>query len=344
MGLDCKSFPFMPISPKYEWDQTPEEVQIRLDVVGRTVSDTHLDINDATFTFISHPYLLKIDLYANVIPDQCSARFTSQQVSCVLVKAEQSDWPSLDAKGEKMAIICRRENAREKSINVENESSKKRLSLWNTAQKASVEQQLQLENRKTSEISSRKKEELEKERTQLAHWQAQIGLETDEDSDDEEQLRDDRGQEPYFGKGWKPIPGRHSPSVSVSSTDEHTHQGPSLQSGVPSKRTDAQQQWTDHNASLREVTPHQGRLNREKPTAVSSRPRKPLSPVCVDFTALETQHLPARQKREEDIRAYRKTTLGSPHAGNKDLRDRHPAYLKEQGDNLFRQKKLLGGH
>lgn len=79
----------MPICPKYEWDQTPDQVQIRLDVLGRTLNDTHLDVNDAVFTFISHPYFLRLDLYADVISDRCKARFTTQGISCVLAKVRQ---------------------------------------------------------------------------------------------------------------------------------------------------------------------------------------------------------------------------------------------------------------
>jgi hypothetical protein len=39
--------------------------------------------------------------------------------------------------------------------------------------------------------------------------------------------------------------------------------------------------------------------------------RKALPPVMVEFSPLETEHLPAREKREEGIRAYRKSSLVS---------------------------------
>jgi CS domain len=80
------SVAIMPITPKYDWDQTVEEVHIRLHVVGRTVNDTHLDVNDAVFTFISHPYMLQLILYADIVPDLCKSRITTSEVCCVLAK------------------------------------------------------------------------------------------------------------------------------------------------------------------------------------------------------------------------------------------------------------------
>ena len=69
-------------------------------------------------------------------------------------------------------------------------------------------------------------------------------------------------------------------------------------------------------------------------------PRQPLEPVSVQFTKLETDHLPAREHREEEIRIYKKTNnIGQSTEQNdgQGLAERQPAFLKDKGDALYEQ-------
>lgn len=58
----------------------------------------------------------------------------------------------------------------------------------------------------------------------------------------------------------------------------------------------------------------------------------------VDFTKLEFPHLPAREKREEELKLYKKTQEDAMRTANSvDVSDRQPIFLKDKGDALYAQ-------
>ncbi|MEW5311990.1 MAG: hypothetical protein WDW38_003655 [Sanguina aurantia] len=72
-------------------------------------------------------------------------------------------------------------------------------------------------------------------------------------------------------------------------------------------------------------------------------PRTRLQAVPVDFTRLETGHLPARQVREEEIKAYKKKAVDERLlADSVDVADRQPLFLKDKGDALYQQGNYRG--
>jgi Flp pilus assembly protein TadD len=67
----------------------------------------------------------------------------------------------------------------------------------------------------------------------------------------------------------------------------------------------------------------------------------PLPDAQVDFTKLEFAHLPAREKREEEIRLYkRKQAAAAAMTDSIDIADRQPMFLKDKGDALFKQNNF----
>lgn len=59
--------------------------------------------------------------------------------------------------------------------------------------------------------------------------------------------------------------------------------------------------------------------------------------MSVEFTQLETGHLPARENRESEIKQYKKKYANDKLlADSADVSDRQPAFLKDKGDTLFR--------
>jgi hypothetical protein len=61
----------------------------------------------------------------------------------------------------------------------------------------------------------------------------------------------------------------------------------------------------------------------------------------VDFTKLEIAHLPAREKREEEIRLYKqKQAAAAALTDSIDIADRQPVFLKDKGDVLFKQNNF----
>ncbi|KAG2439034.1 hypothetical protein HYH02_006562 [Chlamydomonas schloesseri] len=79
-------------------------------------------------------------------------------------------------------------------------------------------------------------------------------------------------------------------------------------------------------------------------------PRAKLEPVQVTFTKLETGHLPAREHREEEIRAFRKQSraaaleAGAGEGGGEatDLAERQPLFLKDKADGMFKAGNFSG--
>ena len=62
--------------------------------------------------------------------------------------------------------------------------------------------------------------------------------------------------------------------------------------------------------------------------------------VQVEFTKLEFSHLPAREKREEEIRLYKEKQAAAADAATDslDVSDRQPVFLKDKGDALHAQR------
>jgi dyslexia susceptibility 1 candidate gene 1 protein len=59
----------------------------------------------------------------------------------------------------------------------------------------------------------------------------------------------------------------------------------------------------------------------------------------VDFTKLEFPHLPAREKREAEIRLYKqKQSEASAVTDALDITERQPVFLKDKADALFKQR------
>lgn len=64
----------------------------------------------------------------------------------------------------------------------------------------------------------------------------------------------------------------------------------------------------------------------------------PISDVKVEFTKLEFPHLPAREKREQELKLYKKTQEDAMRTTNSiDISDRQPIFLKDKGDSLYAQ-------
>jgi hypothetical protein len=63
--------------------------------------------------------------------------------------------------------------------------------------------------------------------------------------------------------------------------------------------------------------------------------------VQVNFTKLEFPHLPAREKREQELKLYKKAQEDAMRQTNSiDISDRQPIFLKDKGDALFTQGNL----
>jgi dyslexia susceptibility 1 candidate gene 1 protein len=66
-------------------------------------------------------------------------------------------------------------------------------------------------------------------------------------------------------------------------------------------------------------------------------PRSRAATVPVAFTPTETEHLPAREQREEELRVFKRGAAKGKPDDSVDVADRTPAFLKDKGDALYKQ-------
>ena len=73
--------------------------------------------------------------------------------------------------------------------------------------------------------------------------------------------------------------------------------------------------------------------------AFASKHRTTCGAVQVAFTKLEFPHLPAREKREEELKLYKqKQRDACALTDSLDISERQPVFLKDKGDALFAQR------
>ncbi|GLI70787.1 hypothetical protein VaNZ11_015654 [Volvox africanus] len=166
----------------------------------------------------------------------------------------------------------------------------------------------------------------------------------------------------YYGRGWRP------PQASDASAPE-TRQGEAGASACRRKPKGASEDEGDDGGKRAKGSDGRGSSDSEGegPAAVVSDgraavvaaphrpatgvtfkplppPRARLQPVQVSFTKLETGHLPAREQREEDIRAFRKQARAAAEddPDTIDIAERQPLFLKDKGDEMFKAGNYSG--
>lgn len=70
----------MPVTPQYEWSQTDDQVVIRVRLPGITRNKADIFATDVLVKVVAHPYVLLLDLHAEVDSDAGSAYATPGEV------------------------------------------------------------------------------------------------------------------------------------------------------------------------------------------------------------------------------------------------------------------------
>ncbi|EFJ40898.1 hypothetical protein VOLCADRAFT_99235 [Volvox carteri f. nagariensis] len=196
----------------------------------------------------------------------------------------------------------------------------------------------------------------------------------EEEEEEEEGTRAAPDHPDYYGRGWRPPTDTNTtPSAAIAATDDTTTRraaGAALRTtstsrgrlrrkggddgssgdgdgdddgrnGEAGKEEEEEDEETAASGSV-SPAPRSGRGQQLRAWPETFKPLPPprprLEPVQVSFTRLETGHLPAREQREEEIRAFRKQTRAAAAADPDavDLAERQPLFLKDKGDELFR--------
>ena len=76
----------MPITPKFEWDETEGSLEVRVQLQGAANGKANVFATDCLLKINSPPYLLVLDLFGVVDDAKSSATLTSDGVTFKLVK------------------------------------------------------------------------------------------------------------------------------------------------------------------------------------------------------------------------------------------------------------------
>ncbi|KAF5836534.1 hypothetical protein DUNSADRAFT_5822 [Dunaliella salina] len=261
----------------------------------------------------SSPYLLLVDLHEDVDDALSAATLTADGVKFKLFKRVPGLWGRLTREASSKEELQARRNASIDRAHARLEEARlARLERKQKSERVAIDRQIEIERKKRLEIDRRKGEELDIERGGIQAWQQQLhqqqqkqqlqlqqGNESDYESEEEQPAGSKRQQselppmpdhEHYYGKGWRPSSRSLQPDTwadvqGVSSKAENGGRGggaplPSASPALP-------------EAVFKPLPP----------------PRMRLEPVRVEFTKLETPHLPARYESglmdEADMAAYK---------------------------------------
>ncbi|GIM07741.1 hypothetical protein Vretimale_11827, partial [Volvox reticuliferus] len=168
----------------------------------------------------------------------------------------------------------------------------------------------------------------------------------------------------YYGRGWRPPKAGDASSGAATAAASGTRRGGTGASarGRRARRSsdDESNEVKDHAKACdsRGSSDSEGEDPAVRGAAVAEPqrpasgvtfkplppPRARLEPVQVSFTKLETGHLPAREQREEEIRAFRKQARAAADEDPDaiDIAERQPLFLKDKGDEMFKAGNYSG--
>ncbi|KAG2487660.1 hypothetical protein HYH03_013797 [Edaphochlamys debaryana] len=360
----------MPLNPQYQWSETESTLEVTVDVPGVSRAKADVFATDAFLKVNCPPYLFALDLAKEVDDSRSSATLVTGAVVFKLCKREPGIWGVLAATGDKAELTARRNASIDRAYAAVEAARKARLDRRQQEDKAATQRSMDVDRRKRQEVERRKAAELAEERGRLESWKQGLerggGGDDDSDYEDEppEEGEGEEGQgaegqgagpaednrpEPdhpdYHGRGWR-ASGGPKPSTPAPRGGQKEQRGGDADSdssedeaGRGGRRRGGEEGEHEHWPAA----PAPGPAPKGESFKPLPPPRATLQPVQVNFTKLETGHLPAREQREDEIRAFRKQARSAaPDPDAPDLAERQPLFLKDKGDALFRAGNYAG--
>lgn len=308
----------MPISPKFTWKENQSHVTLRVSIKGLHQSNIHLFCSSALLKLNSPPYLLLIDLFDNVDEARSSAVRSQDEFVVTLAKKQVGLWGRLTAEGEKSTIAQRRnasiQEFQEKVVKAAEEKKERKQK----GLKAASEKQFELEREKRREIEARKQKELTQEREEVAKWEKKHNQHNSFELKDQDKEK----------------------IVEVCKIE----QVEDLQDGAENEQKELEVHQKEIGSGSNVWVESELDQASTQEWSIEFQPvRCPAEAVPVYFTKLETPNLPAREKREEELKLYKKYVADNG-ADGEDLKigERLPAFLKDKGDSLYAQGNYRG--
>ncbi|CAG9465535.1 unnamed protein product [Pedinophyceae sp. YPF-701] len=211
-------------------------------------------------------------------------------------------------------------------------------------------------SRKRQEVERLKAEQLQQERDGIARWQAGLqegaGGESDYESDEEDERRREAAggaaampdHPDYYGRGH-----RHNKE------NEGDDNARKIEERVAAAEKFAEQELAREEEEERAARDAPARARaRDDPGEAAALPEAPVpvrvlppprvrEPVKLSFTPTEAPHLPMREKREKEIKEYRRKQAARGAIEDAvDVTERQPMFLKDKGDALLGRGNLQG--
>lgn len=164
----------MPISPAYEWSETPTTLTITAQCRGATSASTNVFSSPHYVSFNASPYFLELDLQSAIDSTQSVATVRQGVVTLKLTKAQEGLWGRLLVDLPRAERLKRRDTSR-KLAEAEAEAAlerKKRMT-WEES-RYSLGKQMDKDRAARHRIDSLKEDELKAERTRLESWTQEL--------------------------------------------------------------------------------------------------------------------------------------------------------------------------
>ncbi|KAG2432099.1 hypothetical protein HXX76_009026 [Chlamydomonas incerta] len=361
----------MPLAPKYTWTETDVAIEVTVEVPGVSRSKADVFATDAFLKVNSPPYLFALDLAKDVDDTRSSATILPGKVVFTLFKREPGVWGVLAAAGEKAALTSRRNASIDRAYAALEAARKGRLERKQQEDKAATQRTMDTDRRKRVEVEARKAAELAEERGRIKEWQQGLGLDKEQDAESDYEDEEGDGEEGQQAGGGKGSEAAEAAAAAPDHPDYHGRgwRASDAKPAAAAKKAAAAAGAGTAGAAAKAPGRAKGKAGSDEEEEEDEErraggrggtsfkplppPRAKLEPVQVTFTKLETGHLPARQQREEEIRAFRKQSHaaaalegagegGGDGSDATDLAERQPLFLKDKGDGLFKAGNFSG--
>lgn len=322
------------------------------------------------------PYLFSCDLHGEIDDGACVATVTSEGVEFTCAKASVGQrWGRLKrevtaaTKAEVTARRARSVEAAHARVVAERAAAREAKK---KAEKAYLEKQWEMEQNRRKTIEERQDAEMEAERERIRLWQEKTdrqaaGLDPDVESEDDEvdYDSDDDAETRALKEARTRVAREREFAAKILTPDAvaAAEGDVGVDEGTKISEEDLDRMLLEEDdENVGGNVAHGGKdasgagdgsrpaaTPKPKKKVVVKLERRELPPprasvnVTVDFTKLETDHMPARETREKEIREWKRqqAALGAPGlAGDKadrgDITEREPIFLKDKGDAFFK--------
>ena len=312
MRTACAFKEMAPVRPEWSFKESSTSFTVTAKTKGVSKRNCDVFLSDCFLKINAPPYLLAIDLERAVNEERSKATLTQGQVSIYLHKTSPGLWGKLEAEAhddeERRALAKRRKASVERVHARIEEQRKQRTANREREKREASDRLLELDRKKRQAIEKAKEDELmsaRREISQLSQASGATGSETD-----------------VARTGRKSVSWRDDASESEESSSSETEN----------------EEYGDGASDTGETVED----GEEDVIDILPPPRETAPAVEVDFTPTIIGNLPAREGREKEIEILRR---GVPPVSSDDstsISERHPVFLKDNGDRMLRMGDLKG--